>query len=79
MDPRPHGVFATRMPSRPNPIGMSCVKLLAVVENVLQVEELDILDGTPLLDIKPYTPRVDVFQVQREGWIAEVMDKKGPG
>lgn len=54
LDTLPHGVFATRAPTRPNPIGLSCVRLVAVAGALLHVAELDILDGTPLLDIKPY-------------------------
>jgi tRNA-Thr(GGU) m(6)t(6)A37 methyltransferase TsaA len=68
MDEAIRGLFATRAPSRPNPIGMSCVKLLSVEGNVLRVAEIDALDGTPLLDIKPYVGRVDCFDVKRSGW-----------
>jgi len=53
---KPHGIFATRAPSRPNPIGLSLVKLTAIKNNILYVEQIDVLDGTPLLDIKPYVP-----------------------
>ena len=63
------GLFATRAPSRPNPIGMSAVKLLAVKGNVLEVRGVDILDGTPLLDIKPYVPAFDAFPGSRAGWL----------
>jgi tRNA-Thr(GGU) m(6)t(6)A37 methyltransferase TsaA len=76
LDANPHGVFATRAPSRPNPLGLSCVKLLSIAKNVLQVEEIDILDGTPLLDIKPYSPYVDVFAVERSGWFDVAMKKQ---
>ena len=69
MDNRCHGLFATRAPSRPNPIGISCVKLLSVEANRLHVSELDILDGTPLLDIKPYVGKFDCFDVRRNGWL----------
>jgi tRNA (adenine37-N6)-methyltransferase len=71
LDTQTHGIFATRAPSRPNPIGFSCVRLLDVKERQLRVADLDVLDGTPLLDIKPYVPDCDVFQVQRIGWYAE--------
>ena len=54
-----HGVFATRSPSRPNPIGISVVRLLKIEKNILFVEDMDIIDGTPLLDIKPYIPEFD--------------------
>jgi tRNA (adenine37-N6)-methyltransferase len=70
MDTQSHGIFATRAPSRPNPIGLSCVKLLAVEGNRLRLSEVDVLDGTPLLDIKPYVPAFDVFEAQRVGWYA---------
>jgi tRNA-Thr(GGU) m(6)t(6)A37 methyltransferase TsaA len=69
MDDRLHGLFSTRAPSRPNPIGLSCVKLLSVEANILRVSELDILDGTPLLDIKPYAGKFDCFEVRRNGWL----------
>jgi tRNA-Thr(GGU) m(6)t(6)A37 methyltransferase TsaA len=69
-DTQTRGVFATRAPSRPNPIGLSCVRLLTVEGACLRVAELDVLDGTPLLDIKPYVPDCDVFPVARIGWWA---------
>ena len=70
LDTRRRGVFATRAPSRPNPIGLSCVRLLAVEEARHWVADLDVLDGSPLLDIKPYVPDCDVFEVRRVGWFA---------
>lgn len=70
MDPQPRGVFATRAPKRPNPIGLSIVKLLGIEQNVLHVENVDILDGTPLLDIKPYVPEFDHHPADRVGWLA---------
>ena len=63
------GVFATRAPARPNPIGLSAVRLLAVVGNTLRIQDVDILDGTPLLDIKPYVPEFDAFPRSRAGWL----------
>lgn len=69
-DTQSHGVFATRAPSRPNPIGLSCVRLLAVEGALLRVADLDVLDGTPLLDIKPYVPDLDAFAAERAGWYA---------
>ena len=69
MNDRWHGLFATRAPSRPNPIGLSCVKLLSVKANIIHISELDILDGTPLLDIKPYIGKFDCFKVKRNGWL----------
>ena len=70
LDTQAHGVFATRAPSRPNSIGLSCVRLLAVEGARLRVADLDILDGTPLLDIKPYVPDFDAFEAGRVGWYA---------
>lgn len=69
MDGREHGVFATRAPARPNPIGLSVVRLLKVEGNVLYVADVDIVDGTPLLDIKPYVPQFDSAQNVRIGWL----------
>jgi tRNA-Thr(GGU) m(6)t(6)A37 methyltransferase TsaA len=72
LDSQARGLFATRVPRRPNPIGLSIVKLLSVEENVLHVENVDILDGTPLLDIKPYVPMFDQYSDTRVGWLEEV-------
>ncbi|MGD9110458.1 MAG: tRNA (N6-threonylcarbamoyladenosine(37)-N6)-methyltransferase TrmO [Phycisphaerales bacterium] len=72
LDTAERGLFATRAPSRPNPIGMSSVKLLKIDGGRLHVAEIDILDGTPLLDIKPYVGKVDCFQVERSGWLDTV-------
>lgn len=69
LDSQPHGIFATRAPHRPNPIGISVVKLVRVEENILFVENLDILDGTPLLDIKPYVSEFDSPTDFRLGWL----------
>ena len=66
-----HGVFATRAPSRPNSIGISVVRLTKVTENILHVKDLDIVDGTPLLDIKPYVPEFDIREKARKGWLTE--------
>lgn len=68
MDTRVRGLFSTRAPSRPNAIGMSCVKLVSVSGTRLDIEDVDILDGTPLLDIKPYVKKFDHWQVDRCGW-----------
>jgi tRNA-Thr(GGU) m(6)t(6)A37 methyltransferase TsaA len=70
LDVQPRGVFATRHPCRPNPLGLSVVRLLARQGNVLEVEGVDVLDGTPLLDIKPYVPDFDVRLNTRTGWYA---------
>lgn len=69
LDSSEHGVFATRAPCRPNPVGMSCVELVKIQGNRLYVKDVDVLDGTPVLDIKPYVPRFDSFPVKRCGWI----------
>ena len=66
--PDKHGLFATRAPSRPNPIGISIVRLDKVKGNRLAVSEVDVIDGTPLLDIKPYLPYFDVRQPEKIGW-----------
>ena len=62
------GVFATRAPCRPNPIGLSIVKLVRREGNVLHLDGVDVLDGTPLLDIKPYTAKFDRIEDTRNGW-----------
>lgn len=69
LDDQPHGVFATRAPRRPNPIGLSVVRLLRREANILHIENVDILDGTPLLDIKPYTAAFDHWKADRSGWL----------
>ncbi len=70
-----HGVFATRAPCRPNAIGLSVVELERIEGRILHVNGVDILDGTPLLDIKPYTQKFDLFDVRQSGWQDEVDDK----
>ena len=70
LDARAHGVFATRAPTRPNPIGISVVRLLRIEGNRLYLAQLDVLNGTPLLDIKPYIPDFDAPQEVRIGWLA---------
>ena len=67
-----HGVFATRSPRRPNAIGLSIVRLLRREGSVLYLEDVDVLDGTPLLDIKPYAARFDRVENSRNGWQDEV-------
>jgi tRNA-Thr(GGU) m(6)t(6)A37 methyltransferase TsaA len=69
-DDRPHGVFASRAPTRPNPIGLSVVRLLKREGNSLHVRGVDMLDGTPILDIKPYLSNVPESELKR-GWLAE--------
>ncbi len=70
LDNQSHGVFATRAPCRPNPIGISIVRLLGRQGNRLHVAELDVIDGTPLLDLKPYIPQFDHRNDAKPGWTA---------
>jgi len=74
LDDKIRGVFATRAPHRPNKIGMSVVRLLRMRKNIIEVEDIDILDGTPLLDIKPYIARFDVRRPVRSGWQDDICD-----
>jgi tRNA-Thr(GGU) m(6)t(6)A37 methyltransferase TsaA len=69
MDSEPRGLFATRAPKRPNPIGLSVVQLDKIEDGVLHIQNVDILDGTPLLDIKPYIPEFDALVEVRTGWL----------
>lgn len=69
LDDSPHGVFASRHPCRPNSIGISIVKLEKRNKNILEVSSIDILDNSPLVDIKPYIPRFDCFKNANNGWI----------
>jgi tRNA-Thr(GGU) m(6)t(6)A37 methyltransferase TsaA len=75
-DARPHGVFAMRSPRRPNPIGLSVVELLGRDGRFLRVRGVDMLDGTPVLDIKPYLSSVPPEQLRR-GWLQEAEERKG--
>jgi len=75
LDDQERGLFATRYPARPNPLGMSIVELTGVQNNYLTVKGIDVLDGTPLLDIKPYVPDFDVRTETRVGWY-ETRSKK---
>jgi tRNA (adenine37-N6)-methyltransferase len=75
LDDQEHGLFATRYPYRPNPIGISIVKLISRENNILTVEGIDTLDRTPLLDIKPYVPDFDLRTEVRVGWY-ETRSKK---
>lgn len=70
-DSEPHGVFATRSPNRPNALGFSVVELIEIVGNKLKVKGLDALEGTPLVDIKPYLPEIDAKANVRVGWVKE--------
>ena len=69
LDKEVHGVFATRASARPNPIGFSVVKLEKVEGNLLLIKDVDIVDGTPLLDIKPCVPQFDFSKVTKTGWL----------
>ena len=75
LDDQERGLFATRAPSRPNPIGLSVVRLIDVKEGNLHVQDVDVVDGTPLLDIKPYVPEFDVREVDQIGWIGKKTGK----
>ncbi|MBU1163682.1 MAG: tRNA (N6-threonylcarbamoyladenosine(37)-N6)-methyltransferase TrmO [Proteobacteria bacterium] len=75
LDSKPHGVFSTRAPLRPNHIGLSIVKLLKIENNSLHIENVDILDGTPLLDIKPYVPEFDSCKVTSVGWLEKAKEQ----
>ena len=78
MDTELRGVFATRAPKRPNPIGLSIVRLISIDDGILKIENVDIVDGTPLLDIKPYVPEFDSQVEVRTGWL-EGLRKKVTG
>jgi tRNA-Thr(GGU) m(6)t(6)A37 methyltransferase TsaA len=75
MDNEARGVFAMRGPSRPNPIGISTVRLVRIEENILYIQDVDIVDGTPLLDIKPYVPEFDTRQTKSIGWLGKNVHK----
>jgi len=75
MDNQLRGVFSTRAPSRPNPIGLSVVRLVGVEEKTLYIKDVDIVDGTPLLDIKPYVPDFDSREDNKIGWLEENIHK----
>ncbi len=71
LDDNKHGVFATRAPKRPNQIGLSVVKLLGRIDNIVQIENVDILNDTPLLDIKPFVPDFDAVENSSIGWLSK--------
>lgn len=71
LDTQPRGVFSTRAPARPTPIGISVVRLIGIEEGVLDVADVDMIDGTPLLDIKPYVPEFDAYPDSKAGWLDE--------
>jgi len=74
LDVESRGVFATRAPVRPNTIGLSIVRLTKIEGNVLHIEDVDMLDGTPLLDIKPYVDKFDVRVSEKQGWLEGKLD-----
>ena len=69
LDDTVRGIFATRSPRHPNPIGLSIVRLIAVSGSSLEISGVDLLDGTPVLDIKPYVPTFDCVTAERVGWL----------
>jgi len=75
MNNQARGVFAMRGPNRPNPIGISVVRLIRIEENILHIQDVDIVDGTPLLDIKPYVPEFDIREVEKIGWLEKKVHK----
>lgn len=77
LDDVSHGLFATRAPRRPNAIGLSVVRLIRRADNRLHIGDVDIIDGTPLLDLKPYVPEFDVRQVERCGWLTGRANEAG--
>ncbi|MBN2180687.1 MAG: tRNA (N6-threonylcarbamoyladenosine(37)-N6)-methyltransferase TrmO [Sedimentisphaerales bacterium] len=81
-DNREHGVFATRSPHRPNPIGISVVRLENIDRNILNISGVDMVDGTPVLDVKPYIPTLNPTEGIRTGWLqgkTEGMNKSKSG
>jgi tRNA (adenine37-N6)-methyltransferase len=75
LDKEPHGIWATRAPTRPNPIGLSVVELVRIEHNLIYLKHVDILDQTPLLDIKPYVPQFEPGIEVRLGWLESVQDQ----
>jgi len=75
-DKEQRGLFSTRAPKRPNAIGISCVRLICIKGNVLTVSGIDVVDGTPLLDIKPYVPAFDSFPESKAGWLDASLSKR---
>ncbi len=75
LDDKLRGVFATRAPRRPNPIGLSVVRLVDIEKNRLYIQNIDVVDGTPLLDIKPYVPEFDDQKAEKIGWLSGKIDR----
>ena len=78
LDDTPHGVFASRHPCRPNGLGITIIRLTRRERNVLHAAGIDVLDGTPLIDVKPYIPRFDCFPEASEGWVATKQQRPKP-
>ena len=77
MDDSLHGLFATRAPARPNPIGLSVVRLIKVEKNKLYIKDIDAVDGTPLLDLKPFVPEFNSLDIMKIGWLEKNIKKLG--
>jgi len=77
LDNADHGIFATRSPKRPNPIGLSVLELAGISGLTVHLRNVDVLDGTPVLDIKPYVPHFDVWEAGRVGWFEKNAQKAG--
>ena len=78
LDDTPHGVFASRHPCRPNGLGLTVVRLIRRERNLLHVAGIDVLDGTPLIDVKPYIHRFDCFSEANDGWTATKPQRPKP-
>ena len=75
LDDQLHGVFSTRAPKRPNPIGLSVVKLMDIKHNIIKIENVDIIDDTPLLDIKPFVNEMNAVSDYRIGWLTKHLEE----
>jgi tRNA-Thr(GGU) m(6)t(6)A37 methyltransferase TsaA len=75
LDEQSRGLFATRAPSRPNPIGLSLVKMMRIEKNLIHVDRVDVLNGTPLIDLKPYIPAFEEIEDARIGWLENARDR----
>ncbi len=75
MEDTERGLFSTRSPHRPNPIGLSVVRLVSVEDWGLEIEDIDMVDGTPVLDIKPYSSALNGFEEERNGWVHGRIEK----
>ena len=78
LDDTPRGLFSTRHPCRPNPLGMTVVRLCGRSGRFLDVEGIDVLDGTPLVDLKPYVKRFDCFPDSVDGWLENIKEREKP-